>query len=480
MVIVPFLIGNNMMKLLKSEHPPMPRYYSNSDRTTDTTTGASTSHSAMPPKNGGQEAGYSHLTDETTSQSTDTTTSHLTNPAKYTGQIIGYSHPTKQPKDGCQVVGYRASKNNVQVAGYRSNVHFCKAGCSRRIWLSGIARPTIVLLLKWKWNYTHLLGIVAALMLGSCASDFPDIAMPRKVLEPWTDIKGAQTGLSPFGQPAQMNPSGAGYISLVRPAAMSARGNDLYLLDAGLRRIFRYDRGQQTLTPFATSLSAGAGISIYAAPDTSVYVTDPSREQVLHFTWNGTPLPPLISRGNLARPVSVIVDASNGQVLVADGLYDQIIVFNSWGTPLNIIKPQHVLTIAAMAAGPDGIYVVDHLAKQVVVLGWDGRFRYAFGADAMSEPGSIAVSRDNLVFVSDNFEHIIKVYRVQRTGNRSQQAEDGNAPLVAKIGGIGVALGSFNRISGMSVADDFLFVADSLNARVQIMMINPSALDVGK
>jgi hypothetical protein len=60
------------------------------------------------------------MSDETT----DKTTSHLTNPAKDVGQVIdeatshltkaascqvigyGYSHPTKQPEDGCQVIGY--------------------------------------------------------------------------------------------------------------------------------------------------------------------------------------------------------------------------------------------------------------------------------------------------------------------------------------------------------------------------------------
>ena len=275
-------------------------------------------------------------------------------------------------------------------------------------------------------------------------------------------------------------PPGLGYTTLLRPAALSAQGDDIYLLDAGLRRIFRHDRGQQTLAPFATTLSADAGISIYAAPDTSIYVTDPAREQVLHFARNGTSLPPLISRGNLARPVGVTVDASNGQVLVADGLYDQIIVFNGLDTPLAIFKPEHMLAITAMAAGPDGIYVVDRLAKQVVVVGWDGHFRYAFGADIMSEPGSIAVSRDNLVFVSDNFEHVIKVCHVQRTGNRRQRTFRVNVLLVAKIGGVGITQGNFNGIAGLSVADDFLFVSDSLNARVQIMSINPSALDAGK
>ena len=98
----------------------------------------------------------------------------------------------------------------------------------------------------------------------------------------------------------------------------------------------------------------------------------------------------------------------------------------------------------------------------------------------MSEPGSIAVSRDNLVFVSDNFEHVIKVYRVRKAGGQRQRAAGEHVLLVAKIGGVGAAPGSFNGIAGLSVADEFLFVADSLNARVQIMLINPSALEVGK
>src|ERR1039457_5969912 len=97
------------------------------DRTTDETTGGTTSHltrlskndiqvigyshSAMPPQNGGQAAGYSHLTATTTGETT--------------------SHPTKQPEDGCQVFGYSHStrlsaeelvaghpKNDNQVVGY--------------------------------------------------------------------------------------------------------------------------------------------------------------------------------------------------------------------------------------------------------------------------------------------------------------------------------------------------------------------------
>lgn len=296
------------------------------------------------------------------------------------------------------------------------------------------------------------LCIVAILMLAGCATSATATA-PGALLRPWVELAGARPGAL-LGGAAERD----GYIKLRYPTAVSARNNDVYLVDAGLRRIFRYNRAQQTLARF-TDLAPDAGASIYAAPDMSVYVTDPAAGQVLHFAWDGTPLPSLSAPGNLARPISVTVDESGGRVLVADGLYDQIVVFSNTGMPLSIIKPQQVRAIAAIALGPDGIYVADRFARRVVVLGWGGEFRYAFGAGDLAEPGAIAVSRDNLVFVGDNFDHTVKVYR--------------DSSLVSKAGG--AAPGSFSGIAGLAVDGSLLYVADSQNARVQIMLITPGA-----
>lgn len=312
----------------------------------------------------------------------------------------------------------------------------------------------------------NLAVVVATLALVGCAASgagtADDAAARRELLQPWIDLTGAGPG-TPMGLPGFAG--GAGYDMLRQPVAISARGNDVYLVDAGLRRIFRYDRARQTLTPF-TGVSASAGMSVYAAPDLSVYVTDPARGQVLHFAWDGTPLASLSSPGDLGRPIAVTVDEGSGQVLVADGLYDQIIAFNSLGRPLSVIKPQRVRAIAAMALGPDGLYVVDRLARQVVVVGRDGAYRYAFGAGSLADPNAIAVERGNLAFVGDSFDQTVKVYRSGR--------------LVAQVGGVGVAPGRFNGIAGLAVDGGLLYVADSLNARVQIMLINPQALDTGK
>ena len=55
------------------------------DENTDETTDETTSHSAMPPRNSDQAAGYSHLTGETTGE----TTSHLTRLSDNDSQVIG-------------------------------------------------------------------------------------------------------------------------------------------------------------------------------------------------------------------------------------------------------------------------------------------------------------------------------------------------------------------------------------------------------
>lgn len=99
------------------------------------------------------------------------------------------------------------------------------------------------------------------------------------------------------------------------------------------------------------------------------------------------------------------------------------------------------------------------------MLGWGGLFRYTGSADAFRAPGSIAVSRDKLVFISDNFKHAIKVYRIRQTTGPSQDTAGGNALLADKAGGEVVAPGG--GIAGLSVADDYLFVADSLSTRAK-------------
>jgi len=316
--------------------------------------------------------------------------------------------------------------------------------------------------LKWREQAIKAIAVAATIALAGCTTTGPEAAgiktSQKELLQPWINLTGARAG-APTALPGIVG--GTGYVVLRQPAAISARNNDLYLLDTGLRRIFRYSRIEQTLTPF-TGMTAEAGMNIYVAADMSVYITDPARVRVLHFSGNGTPLPSLNSPGDLGRPVSIAADEGSGEILVADALYDQIVRFNNLGRPLSIIKPQQVRGIAAIALGSDGIYVLDRIARQVVVIGRDGSYRYAFGAGTLASPQAIAVDRGNMVFVSDQFDQTVKIYRGRQ--------------LVGSVGGSGAAPGCFNDIAGLTVDGGLLYIADSLNANVQIMFINPQAL----
>lgn len=316
----------------------------------------------------------------------------------------------------------------------------------------------------------RLLGIGAAWLLASCANmsavSGATAAAPTpaggsaasgNLLRPWTVLTGARSGALPGGAAL------GSYILLRYPSAVSTRNNDIYLVDDGQKRIFRYDTARQTLTQF-TTLTFEAGTSVYAAPDLSVYVITPASRQLLRFTRDGSPLPSLSPSGDLLRPVAVAMDEGGGRLLVADGSYNQIVVFNSLGRPLSVIKnPQQLGGIAAVAAGPDGIYVVDKISRQVVVLNWDGSFRYAFGEEDLNEPVAIAVSRDNIVFVGDKFDSTVKIYRVEQTSHG------------AVVSASGIAPGSFGGVSGLAVDGRKLYVTDGPNARVHILLIDPNA-----
>ena len=327
-------------------------------------------------------------------------------------------------------------------------------------------------------NYLLLSCLYACLISGmaGCATESGEGPVHHEFLEPLTEITGAPAGMFPQTSLRQSNPPMVpDFITLQRPAAMSARGNDIYFIDAGLHRIFHYDTMQQTLAPFAASLPVNTGMNLLVAPDRTVYVTDPSHSQVLHFNWDGTQLPALASPGNLGHPVSVLVNEHNGRVLVADRLFNQIVVFENFGMMESIVKPQHVRSIAAMASGPDGIYIVDSLSRRIDVLWPNGTFRYSLGENLFNEPGLIAVSRSNFIFASDNFDHTIRVFH--RTGN-----SDAIPKLVDEIGGSGVPAGefgpdTFNEISGMAISEGLLYVSDGISGKIMVMTINPAALN---
>ncbi len=273
-------------------------------------------------------------------------------------------------------------------------------------------------------------------------------------MTPWTTVTGgwvakansfAAPGLPPM-------PQASGYLSLRVPAAVAARGNFVYVADSGHRQIYRYDLSQQSMTPFA-SFSGVNAPSMAVAADLSLYVTDFNGGKILHYSVDGRQLQTFSNSMEIARPVAILVDQHSSNLWVADAIYNHVVVLTALGRVIAAQASQMGRSIAAMAQGPDGLYLVDRLGRQVVVVDTDGTERYKLGKGDLKMPNAVAVDRYNRVFVSDNFDNTLKIFE--------------RGLLVTTVGGSGAIPASFNRITSLSIDQNTLYVADSLNGSIQ-------------
>ena len=257
-------------------------------------------------------------------------------------------------------------------------------------------------------------------------------------------------------------------IKLVEPVAVGGTEGLLYIVDAGAKIVYKYDLAVNEIVPvrdIAVHFKGNMG-NIYVAKDRSFYLVDSIGKQVLHFSELGVLKTRFQDYANLSRPIDVLVDEENGDVLVADGSFSHIIVFNELGKTVRAIGqrgtgPGRFRAITSMTRGEDGLFLLDRLELPAQVISMDGQYQYSFGESDLIFPTSIAVDQDQRVYISDRSDNTIRVYQ--------------HGQLLMKFGGGGSAPGRFRIITGLWVSGYFLYVADSLNERVQVLRINPNA-----
>ena len=314
---------------------------------------------------------------------------------------------------------------------------------------------------SWLVGWVMLVATLLWVPAASQAAD--DRAIYQQLLIPGSTLAGGRISARPNPLSALPHQPGlTGYLPWLSPTAVAVRGNYMYVVDGGRRQIFQVDLAQQTMMPFA-DFSAGAVSGITVAPDLSLYVADINARQVFHFSVDGRLLQTFGNSAEVARPVAVSLDEASGRIWVADSLYNHVVVFNSLGRVLSVLQSRAGRSIAGMAIGTDGVYLIDRLSRQIVVIGQDGADRYTLGKDTLKDPGAIAVDRFNRVFVSDSFDSKIKIYE--------------HGQLVASVGGSGATPATFNRITSLWIEQNMLYVTDSLNARIQTFLVAPPRMN---
>jgi len=257
-------------------------------------------------------------------------------------------------------------------------------------------------------------------------------------------------------------------IKLIEPVAVGGTEGLLYIVDAGAKIVYKYDLAVDDIVPIkdiAVHFKGNMG-KIYVATDRSFYIVDSVGKQVLHFSEMGELKTRFQDFANLSRPVDVLVNEENGDVLVADGSFSHIIVFNKLGKSVKAIGqrgtgPGRFRAITSLTRGEDGLFLLDRLELPAQVISLEGEYQYSFGESDLIFPTAIAVDQDQRVYISDRSDNSIRVYQ--------------NGQLLKKFGGGGSAPGRFRIITGLWVSGYLLYVADSLNARIQVLRINPNA-----
>ncbi len=255
---------------------------------------------------------------------------------------------------------------------------------------------------------------------------------------------------------------------LERPVALDVRDGEMFIADAGALIIYRYDLKAGTLLPVGKAgmqLVGDAG-DLTIASDGSFYVTDPDGHQVLRFSREGRLLQVFRDEANLSRPISVAVDEERGQILVADELFSHIVVFDAETAQAvrgigrrGRLGPARFRIITDMVFNDGRLYVAERVEWRLQVLDAEGRFLTHFGHDELRFPQALAVTDDGRVLVADRMDNRIRIYR------------DGR--LVERVGRNGSGPGEFRLVNDMTVDGDLLYVADSLNGRIQVFRILP-------
>ena len=259
---------------------------------------------------------------------------------------------------------------------------------------------------------------------------------------------------------------GDDFHDLKRPIAIGLRDEIMYIADADACIIFRYGLDTGRMDPMwgAGEFITDEATDIYVAKDHSFYVADIDGRRVLHFSNDGRLIQEYFDGPNISRPLAITVNEENGDLLVADEVYSHVVTFNKEGEPLRGYGgrgegPGKFRIITDMYKTEDAFYISDRVELSVQVLDLKGRYLTHFGEGQLVFPSALAVDSFGRVYVAEKNESRIKVFK---------QGE-----LIDELGKNGYGKGEFRYISDMKIHNNYLYVVDSLNGRIQVFEILP-------
>lgn len=324
-------------------------------------------------------------------------------------------------------------------------------------------------------------GLAIALVLGACApAQAPQEEGALPVWPPETDAPRIAF-VKTFSRPEHLGIAkgflqrlgdvlfGASEAHLVRPMAIVAAGEVLYVADPGAKGVHRFDQaggGYELLRAEGDkALASPVGLALGGNGD--VYVTDSALARVFLIRPGAKFASPVELRADLRQPTGIAADPATGRLFVVDTAAHRVHAFNPDGTLHS--------SFGSRGAGdgefnyptllwrdPHGrLYVTDSLNFRVQIFDERGQLLGKFGrvgdgtGDSARQKG-VATDRFGHVYIVDSLFHAFQIF-------------DQSGAFLLGVGEPGSGRGEFWLPTGIFISEnDTIYVADSYNRRVQV------------
>lgn len=305
-------------------------------------------------------------------------------------------------------------------------------------------------------------GALAAVLLAAtsgCVTVGSGSAAPQSLtmLTPQGIIAGGPTA-SPSPLPGQ--PPKGRYMKLMHPAAIAARGPDIYVADIAQRALLRIDAVTQAVTPLR-ELPALPNVRLRSDRDGSVYIVRPGSASVERVARDGRQLGIFAERFDLLQPADIAV-GPGGELWLSDaaggvfgfhpsGRMGQPLVGRGDGFP------DELGGATLLAAGRDRVFGYDPVRRSINAYDRDGRPFERFGEGELFNVADMAVDAQDRIWVVDRGDRRLKIFDRGR--------------LVETIAPAAIGL---TEITAIAVDTFHAYIADGPGGRIGVFSITPS------
>jgi DNA-binding beta-propeller fold protein YncE len=283
-----------------------------------------------------------------------------------------------------------------------------------------------------------------------------------QIVPPESTMSSLRSSL--LGQPAKAG------RQLKKPYAVHADDSGrVFVADSGWGKVLVFDEKNQSFSVWGTH---GKGIlakplGITSDAQGNIYVTDSAKQRVVVFDPNGEFLRAMGQKGELERPIGIVVDDLRNRVYVVDSKAHHIGSYNKTGEFVEILgkrgTEQGEFNFPTnIALDDDGkIYIVDSMNFRVQILNPDGTFYKTFGSNGdgrgqFVRAKGIAVNSLGHIYVTDAAFNNIQIF-------------DNEGRLLLNVGTHGRKPGHFILPAGLFIdQQDNIYVADQYNFRIQV------------